>query len=150
MTTTIRKRLAVASLALALLPAVASTSDSMTLKEIMQGLREDAVQIADGLLTENFEQIAQAADAIADHPKIPAEHVQLVMAELGDEMPTFKLLDTLVHDLAVEVGAAARSEDLNAAAAAYHEMFQGCLACHDAYQERVAAALQPATQGAGD
>ena len=35
-------------------------------------------------------------------------------------------------------------------AVAYHEMFEGCLACHDAYQERVAAALQPATQGAAD
>ena len=147
MKSTIRQRIAIASLVLALLPATALGDDEISLKEIMQGLLADTVRITDGLLTDNFEQIAEAADAIADHPRIPAEHAQLVAAELGDEMSTFKVIDTLVHDLAMEVGASARSGDRVATVVAYQDMFEACLACHYAYQERVAEAL---TEGAED
>ncbi len=143
MTSTMKRRILIASLASILLPAAALTDEAMSLQEIMQGLRNDVVQISDGLLIDDFEQIAQGADAIAAHPNIPADQVQLVAAALGEEMPAFKALDTLVHDLAVEVAAAARSHDRDDVLAGYRQMFEGCLACHDAYKERVAAALRP-------
>ena len=132
----------VAAFVLSLVPSAAMTSDAPSLKEIMQGLRDDTVRISDGLLTDDFELVAQAADAIANHPKIPAEDAQRVAAELGDEMASFKALDTLVHDLAIEVAAAARVEDRGTAAAGFQQMFDGCLACHDAYKDRVASALE--------
>ncbi len=116
----------------------------------MQGLRDDTVRITDGLLTDDFEMIAEAAAAIANHPRIPAEDAQLVAAELGDEMPAFKALDTLVHDLAIEIGEAARSQDRDAVLSGYQQMFEGCLACHDAYKERVTNALGQGAHSAGD
>ena len=131
----------VASLLLVLAPAVAVTGEATTLKEIMQGLRDDLVDISDGLLTDDFEQVARGAAAIADHPQIPAAQVQLVAAELGPEMAAFKQLDNLVHDLSLEVNAAAKALDRDAAISGYQQIIDGCFACHRTYKERVASVL---------
>lgn len=133
-----------AGLMLALAPTVAMTGDAPSLKEIMQGLRNNVVEISDGLLTDDFELVAQGAASIAEHPKIPAAQVQLVAAELGPEMAAFKQVDNLVHDLSLEIGTAARALDRDAAISSYQRMIEGCFACHDTYKERVAAALRPA------
>lgn len=131
-----------ASLVILLLPAVALTGDATTLKEIMQGLRDNLVDISDGLLLDDFEQVTRGAVAIAEHPQIPAAQVQAVAAELGTEMAAFKQLDMRVHDLSLEIDAAAKALDRNAAIAGYQRMIEGCFACHAAYKERVAAVLE--------
>jgi len=130
-----------ASLMILLVPAIAVTGDATSLKEIMQGLRNDVVDISDGLLTDDFEIVARGAIAIAEHPHIPAAQVQLVSQELGAEMPAFKQFDTVVHDLSLVIHAAAEAHDRDAAAMAFHQMLDGCLACHAAYKERVATVL---------
>jgi hypothetical protein len=128
-------------LALIFASTVATTADAPTLKEIMQGLRDNTVDIADGLLTDDLEKVAIGAKAIAGHPQIPAAQVQLVAAELGAEMPAFKQLDTLVHDLSLEISAAATALDRETAISGYQKMIEGCFACHRSYKERVAAVL---------
>ena len=139
-----RKRLVrAAGLMLALAPMVAMTDDAPSLKEIMQGLRDNLIEISDGLLTDDFELVAQGATSIAEHPKIPAAQVQLVAADLGPEMAAFKQLDNLVHDLSLEIGAAAKALDRDAAISSYQRMIEGCFDCHGTYKERVAAALRP-------
>ncbi len=148
--TTKKRPVVFTNLVLMLIPVAGSADDSMPLFEIMQGLRDDTVQISDGLLTDSFEQIAQATDAIANHPKVSADDAQRVAAELGEEMPTFKALDTLVHDLALQISAAARAQDRAAVLADYQQMFEGCIACHDAYKDRVAAALAQGAESASD
>ena len=120
---------------------MASTSETPTLKAIMQGLRDSLVEITDGLLTDDFEQVAQGALAIAEHPRIPAAQAQLVAEELGAEMAVFKRLDTLVHDLSLEIETAAIALDRDAALSNYQRMLDSCVACHVAYKERVAAVL---------
>ena len=112
-----------------------------SLKEIMQDLRDDTAGIANGLLVEDFQAIADSAGRIASHPQIPAEQVQLVAAELGAEMAAFKQFDTLVHDLSLSIAAAAKEGDTSLAASHYHSMLDGCLACHASYRERVADVL---------
>jgi len=134
----------VTAMLIAFMPLVAATGDAVTLKGIMQGLRDNLVSISDGLLTDDFELVATGATAIASHPQIPAKQVQLVAAELGSEMPVFKQIDTLVHDLALEIKAAAISLDHDAAASAYQRMIEGCFACHRTFKERVTTALSPA------
>lgn len=124
-----------------IIPAVAETDDAVTLTTIMQGLRDNLVEITDGLLTGDFEMVSRGAAAIAAHPQIPADQVKLVAAELGQEMPAFKQMDTLVHDLSLEIEAAARASDRGSAISAYQQMFDGCLACHENYKDRVVAAL---------
>ncbi len=136
------RRLRLASLVFTLLPTIAVTAESTALQQIMQGLRDDLVEISDGLLTDDFEQVAHGAAAIAEHPKIPAYQVQLVAKELGPEMAAFKQLDTRVHDLSLQINAAAKALDRNAAIAAYQQMIDGCFACHGAYKQRVATVLK--------
>lgn len=137
-----RRALGRAGLVLLLVPAIALTDDATTLKVIMQGLRDNLVEISDGLLVDDFEQISRGAIGIAEHPRIPPEQVQLVAGELGEEMPAFKRLDTLVHDLALEIDVAARARDRNAAISGFTQMLDGCFACHATYKDRVAAVLQ--------
>jgi hypothetical protein len=130
-----------ASLMLIFVPMVGMTGEASDLKGIMQGLRNNLVEISDGLLTDDFEKIAQGADAIAAHPRIPSWQVKLVAAELGSEMAAFKQLDTLVHDLALEIKTAATTYDRDDAISGYQRLLEGCLACHSAYKERVATVL---------
>ncbi|MDH3339071.1 MAG: cytochrome c [Gammaproteobacteria bacterium] len=139
---TSRKRfIGLASLVFILTPAAALTAEAMTLKEIMQGLRDDLVDISDGLFVDDFEQVARGAMAIAEHPPIPPAQVRLVAEELGLEMAAFKQLDTLVHELSLEINAAAEALDREAAVTGYKQIIDGCFGCHDAFKERVAAIL---------
>ena len=117
------------------------------LKGIMQGLRDDVVAIADGLLIDDLDSVADGATRIANHERIPAEQVQLVAAELGSEMATFKQFDVSVHDLSLSIAAAAEKGDRDRAIADYQSMMSGCLACHAAYRERVAAVLSEPGSG---
>lgn len=138
---TIKRLFALASLALLMTAPVVPADEAITLKDIMQGLRDGLVEMGDGLLGNDLEQVARAALSIAEHPKIPPDQVQLVAQELEQEMTVFKQLDLLVHDLALEVHAAAEALDRPAAIAGYQLMIEGCFACHEAYRERVAAVL---------
>ncbi len=139
-----RKRLIQAiGLLLTLAPTVAMTGDAPSLKEIMQGLRNNLVEISDGLLTDDFEQVIRGATSIAEHPKIAPAQVQLVASALGPEMAAFKQLDTLVHDLSLEISASAKALDRDVAISSYQRMIEGCFDCHRTYKERVAAALGP-------
>lgn len=113
----------------------------MTLKAIMQGLRDNLTDITDGLLTDDFGLVARGANGIAEHPRIPADQVRLVADELGEEMAVFKQLDTWVHDLALEVKATAEKPDRTALFTNYQTMVEGCVACHNAYKDRVGAVL---------
>lgn len=129
-------------LVLLLVPSVAMAHETTTLQTIMQGLRDNLVEITDGLLTDDFELVERGASAIANHPRIPPEQVQLVAAELGKEMPVFKQFDTRVHDLAVQISSAAKSGDGAAAISAFEEMVDGCFGCHTVYKDRVAGVLR--------
>ena len=130
------------AMALLLLPALALTDESTTLQTIMQGLRDNLVEVADGLRTDDLELVERAATGIANHPRIPPEQIQLVARELGEEMPAFKQFDMLVHDLAVEIGAAARAGDKTATISKFQRMIDGCFGCHAAYKDRVAGVLR--------
>jgi len=123
--------------------AQAAIDSDTDLKKIMQDLQSDSALVVEGLLIEDFDTVADAADRIANHPRIPPEQVALVAAELGAEMPKFKQLDTLVHNLALSIGAAAQEGDSASIAANYKSMLDGCLACHASYRPRVSEVLNP-------
>lgn len=142
--TTSRILAAIVILTLALSSDGAAPEDALTLKKIMQGLRNDLIKITDGLLVDDLALIAEGARGIAQHPSIPADQVKLVVAELGPEMPAFKQLDTQVHDFSVELEAAAARKDRDAAYRSYRALSEGCLACHTAYKARVSSVLAAA------
>lgn len=124
--------------------ALSATAAEPNLKLIMQGLRDDVVEITDGLLTDDLTRVAHAAVRIANHPRIPSEQIQLVAAELGTEMATFKQIDTSVHDLSLSIAAAAEEKNRDRAIADYQRMLTGCFACHAAYKDRVGTLLSAA------
>ena len=124
--------------------ALSATAAEPNLKIIMQGLRDDVVEVTDGLLTDDFSKVAHGAVRIANHAPIPSDQVQLVAAELGTEMAAFKQIDTLVHDLSLSIAAAAEEKDRDKAIADYQRMLTGCFACHAAYKDRVGAVLSAA------
>jgi hypothetical protein len=132
-----------AGLAVIVLPMTALTNE-ITLKSIMQELRLHFFNASDGFLLNDFDKIADGALAIAEHPRIPPEQVQLVADELGAEMPVFKNFDVQVHELSLEMYKAAKERDRDAAVAAYQGMVTACFDCHSAYRERVAAILSDA------
>lgn len=125
------------------LPVTAVTGET-TLKEIMQELRRNFLEVSDGFLLDDFDRVADGALAIAEHPRIPPQQIQRVANELGPEMPVFKNFDVQVHELSLEIYKAAKDRDRAAAIAAYQGMVAACFDCHAAYRERVAAALQEA------
>ena len=130
------------SVALLSVPTAVLADEPTALQQIMQDLSGNLVEISDGLLNHDLELTAKGARAIAEHPQIPLEQVQIVAKELGPEMPVFKQFDVRVHNLAVEINAAATADDREAAVAGFHRLVDGCLACHDAYKDRVAAVLR--------
>lgn len=130
------------SIALLSMPSVVLSDEPTALQQIMQDLSDNLIEISDGLLTHDLDLVVNGAKAIAEHPQIPPEQVKLVAKELGAEMPVFKQFDVRVHNLAVEIGAAAAAGDREAAVAGFHRLVDGCLACHNAYKDRVSAALK--------
>lgn len=133
-------------LIVALLFSAAMHADAGTdpdLKQIMQGLRNDAALVLDGLLIDDFDEVADAAARIADHPQIPATQVTQVAAELTTEMAAFKQFDSLVHDLSLSIRSAALENDRDRAIAGYQQMVNACLACHALYRQRVTKTLAP-------
>ncbi len=135
-----KKLLLIAALAVTAFPGMAVTGD-LTLKAIMQEMRLNFLDISDGFLLDDFNKIAEAALAIAEHPRIPPEQVERVAAELGAEMPVFKNFDVQVHELSLEIYKAAKDRDRATAVTAYQGMVAACFDCHAAYRTRVAAIL---------
>ena len=107
----------------------------------MQELRQNFLDVSDGFLLDDFAKVAEGALAIAEHPRIPPEQVQLIADELGAEMPVFKNFDVQVHELSLEMYKAAKERDRDTAVAAYQSMVRACFDCHSVYRERVAAIL---------
>jgi hypothetical protein len=128
------------------LTVAAEPTQEITLKVIMQGLRNDVFVIADGMFTDNMKLIAQGAGRIADHPSIPSGQVRLVAAELGSEMPAFKSFDQQVHDLSVSMISAAKLGNRARISQDFQQLINGCLACHALYKERVANILNESNQ----
>ena len=111
------------------------------LRVVMQGLLEDTQQITAGIFLQDFSKIKMAADKIANHPTPGMATKSKLVANLGAEMGKFKQFDTTVHDTAVVIATAAGEEDMVAVMTAYHQLVDGCQACHSEFKQRVSTIL---------
>jgi len=112
------------------------------LRLIMQGLLEDTQQIAAGIFLQDFSKIALAANKIAHHPAPGMVTKTKLIASLGPKMGQFKQFDSVVHDTAIVIATAANEEDMTAAMTAYHQLIDGCQACHSEFKQRVTKILE--------
>ena len=120
---------------------VSASAAEPSLKQIMQGLRDNLIEITDGLLIDDFDRIEQGANGIAQHPQIAPPQVKRVAKELGSEMPQFKQFDVQVHNLSLSIAAAAREKNSDVVWADYQPLVSGCLGCHEAFKDRVSEVL---------
>jgi cytochrome c556 len=121
--------------------AITATAAEPTLREIMQDLRDNLVEITDGLLTDDFDRVAQGATGIAQHAPISAPQAKRIANELGPEMPAFKQFDQQVHTLSVSIATASKAKDREAVISHYQRLVDGCLGCHAAFKARVSKVL---------
>lgn len=117
--------------------AAATRAALPSLFGIMLGLQGDMSRIDRGLWVERYDSIAAAARAVADHPAIPPEEAQKIADVLGEDMARFQALDQTVHDLAVRMAEAARSQDMEEILDADAALRDGCVECHTAFRTRL-------------
>ncbi|MBL8986890.1 MAG: cytochrome c [Gemmatimonadetes bacterium] len=120
----------------------------LPLREIMRALGADMGAVAMAVWADDRAGVAAAARRIADHPSVSAEQRAAIQAALGAEFPAFARHDHAVHEAALGLAAAADSGRVGAALLApLGQVQQGCIACHDAFRTRVAAALGDSVGG---
>lgn len=108
---------------------------------IMVGLQDDMRRLDRGLWMEDYDSIAAAARAVADHPTVPPEEFQLISGVLGDAMAGFREMDMNVHDRAVEIEEHARAGRLEDILGTGARLRTGCVQCHTAYRQQLREGL---------
>lgn len=113
-------------------------AQQQTLATVMDGLRADMARLSEALWRGDYLAVAEAAQAVGDHPQVGAEERLRVQSTLGDEFPDFAAADRHVHDVAMTLRDAARRQDTTVVLGALSELQRGCIACHGEFRERLA------------
>lgn len=114
--------------------AVETTTQSISLKSIMQSLLNDTQKITEGMFFENYKMIEKASNNIANHPEIPKSTKMKLMKFFGPKMVDFKAYDGLVHNAAVEINRAAKEKDMETILKQYQQMINDCQDCHNNFK----------------
>ncbi|MFA7523341.1 MAG: cytochrome c [Halothiobacillaceae bacterium] len=98
--------------------------------EIMNALGEDMVEITRGITSEDWMQVAEHAEAIANHPRPPMSERARILAFAGSDMATFRQFDQETHQAAEALADEAAGGDGEAIIAGFSRLQNGCLSCH--------------------
>ncbi len=124
-----------------LLTSAGKSEPGKTLKEIMLNMGADLNRVHDGIMAENYDSVAQAAQKIAEHPK-PVNAMQ-ILGLLGIfDMPAFKSHDSNVHDLATEISNAAKQKNLEIVLLKTNDLVKACVSCHQNFRDKVVKGLK--------
>jgi len=118
---------------------VAEEAKPKDLREVMQMISADMLQIVRGISEKNFELIADKAKSVAYHKEPPIKQRQALLLELGFELPKFKGHDNDVHSASMAMKTAAEKLDMAGVIENYGKALNACVACHDNYRERIKA-----------
>lgn len=119
-------------------PAATQGEERPDLSEIMVGLSEEADRLNAGLWAEDFDTIAAAADAIANHPNVSDADRALIQAALGPDFAEFVKGDQRVHETGLALSEAATAQNLEEVLALYAQLQRECVACHKSFRDRLA------------
>lgn len=117
-------------------------NSELSLKAVMQGLSADTQKVTQGILAEDYQQIEKAAYHIAYHPGFVTSSKKKIIDHLGKEMKVFKSFDKNVHDLAMQINQAAKEKNMPKVVTRYHQLIDGCLACHSQFKQQVIEVLK--------
>tara|TARA_R100001369_G_scaffold38512_3_gene64321 strand:- start:1455 stop:2048 length:594 start_codon:yes stop_codon:yes gene_type:complete len=112
-----------------------NSNEPLMLRGIMQNLSTDMQQITGAMAMEDWQQVAQAATRVADHPQPTMSERLRIMAFLGTDAAIFKGYDQRVHTAAMKLAEAARREEGGAAIKAFAEVQSNCLGCHQTFRQ---------------
>ncbi|MBN4060786.1 cytochrome c [bacterium AH-315-I20] len=118
------------------------TAKEGSLKAIMQQLGIDFSALESAILVEDFAAAEKAAHAMAFHDTPSFGTKMKLMASLRTDMPKFKEADDKVHNLALELEAAAKAKDVKTLIAKQSQMLSACMACHTSYRSRIIEILK--------
>lgn len=116
---------------------VAAGAEESSLREVMRGLGGQMGRLGTAIMAGDLPAQAQAASAIAGHPKPAAAEMHRIEQRLGDAMEQFEAADEAVHAAAAALAQAANRRDNAQAVRQYHRLIDGCVACHDSFRARV-------------
>jgi cytochrome c556 len=117
--------------------AEVEAADPGLLRSIMVDLGGDMSDISRGLWLEDWPTVAAAAAAIAEHPRVSDTERARIQGALGVNFADFIQSDRRVHDTAVRLSAAAAAGELTATLDQLAELQVSCVACHEAFRERL-------------
>lgn len=115
-----------------------------SLKAIMRVLASDVAGLAMGIWLEEPTLVRDAAQRIADHPRVPAEQLAVIQAELGQQFAAFVQYDQQVHDASVQLaGLAAASSSSDEWLRVAIRIQTDCVACHSTFRASLVPVLNP-------
>jgi len=123
--------------------AVVDATDGPTLRVVMAGLQTDMDSLHHALWREDFPAAAAAGRAVAEHPAVSEDERQRIFGILGEDAAAFRAADMLVHDTGLALADAASGPDRDAVRTQLANLHAGCLACHEAFRERLLGAAPP-------
>lgn len=107
----------------------------MELRRIMKQLGKDMQVVTDGISREDWALVARVAPRIADHPQPPVGEKMRILAFIGSDVGKFKGFDEQTHNAAKAMQAAAERGDGKAVIAAFANLQNSCLGCHQSYRK---------------
>ncbi len=107
------------------------------LKVIMRQLGQDMDALNAALWARDFGALGTAATSIAKHPHVSPQEKARVQAVLGPDFAAFGAADRRVHDAAMRTAGAAANEDTDQVLSELGSLQAGCVACHDAFRDRL-------------
>ncbi len=103
-------------------------------RDVMIYMGEHYTKVTQGILKQDYQQLANAANVIAFHPEPPLAQRMKIIAKLGGDFLDFKSWDDKVHLSATALAQAAKDEDINAVLEHNAAMLKNCTACHIKYR----------------
>lgn len=107
----------------------------LELRRIMKDLGKDMQTVTDAISREDWARVAQVAPRIADHPQPPVGEKMRILAFIGSDVGKFKGFDEQTHQAAKAMQAAAGRGDGKAVIAAFANLQNSCLGCHQSYRK---------------
>lgn len=107
----------------------------LALRKIMQDLGKHMQTVTDGISREDWDAVAKTAALIADHPQPPATEKVRILTFIGADAGKFRGHDQKTHDAGIELQQATQRRDGQAVIAAFANIQQACLGCHQSFRK---------------
>ncbi len=103
---------------------------------IMMNLEQNMAALQAGIWRGDYQTINKAANALANHAKIPKQEIQKIETILGkDGLKNFVAADKYWHEKTKELAKKASNKDMEEIVNLTAEVFQRCAGCHMKYRE---------------